>query len=497
MDEISRRLYSAAQVRELDRRAIQDCGVPGYTLMRRAAAAAWGATRRRWPQARSVAVAAGGGNNGGDGYEIARLALAAGCSVRVCDLGGRAPQGDAATARQAWQREGTVRAWSEAGADFFEADLVIDAIFGTGLARPPEGEAAAAIAAINRAGAGGAGVLAVDLPSGLHADTGVVLGRAVRAALTVTFIGRKFGLHTGEGPEQAGQVVFDSLEAPLPVYENLEPLAGLLDQRDLEAWLPPRPRGAHKGDNGHVLVVGGDTGMTGAALMAARAALRAGAGLVSVATRAAHAAVLAAAQPELMVHGVESAGELRAMLKRADVVAVGPGLGQDLWGRMAWEELRACGKPMVVDADALNLLAVEPLNSAAWVLTPHPGEAGRLLGSSSAAVQADRAAAARGLRERYGGVAVLKGAGSLVQGRSLHLCPYGNPGMGVGGMGDALTGIVAALLGQGLPPEDAACAGVTIHALAGDRAAGGGERGLLPSDLLAELRAVVNPKPAP
>lgn len=491
--EIDRRLYAAAQVRELDRRAIQEHGIPGYTLMRRAAAAAWNAARERWPLTRSVVVLAGSGNNGGDGYEIACLARAAGCTVRVCEVDGRAPAGDAATARAAWLRQGGIERFGEVDAEFFSADLLVDAIFGTGLTRAPQGAALAAIEAMARARRVGAAVLAVDLPSGLLADSGAVPGDAVRADLTVTFIGRKLGLYTGQGPACCGRIVFDALEVPPAVHDGLAPLAELLDAADLRRWLPPRPRSAHKGDHGHVLIAGGDAGTIGAVLLAARAALRAGAGLVSVATRAAHAPLLTAAQPELMCRGVESAGELQTLIGRADVVAIGPGLGQGDWARMVCAEAFAAGRPLVVDADALNLLAHEPRVDPRWVLTPHPGEAGRLLGLPTAAVQADRVAAVRELQRRYGGVALLKGAGTLVQGRELALCPYGNPGMGVGGMGDALTGIVAAFLGQGLDAESATRAAVLAHALAGDRAAGDGERGLTPSNLIDSLRAVVNP----
>ena len=491
--EIDRRLYAATQVRELDRRAIEEQGIPGYSLMRRAAAAAWNAARERWPLARSVAVLAGCGNNGGDGYEIACLAQAAGCTVRVCEVDERQPSGDAATARAAWLRQGSIERYDEVGEEFLRADLLVDAIFGTGLTRAPQGAALAAIETMARARQAGAAVLAVDIPSGLQADTGAAPGSVVQADLTVTFIGRKLGLYTGQGPACCGRIVFDSLDVPAAVYDELEPLAGMLDAAELRRWLPPRPRTAHKGDNGHVLIIGGDAGTIGAVLLAARAALRAGAGLVSVATRAAHAALLTAAQAELMCRGVESAGELQTLIGHADVVAIGPGLGQGDWARMVCAEAFAAGKPLVVDADALNLLAHEPLRNERWVLTPHPGEAGRLLGISTAAVQADRVAALRELQLRYGGVVLLKGAGTLVQGRELALCPYGNPGMGTGGMGDALTGITAAFLGQGLDAESATRAAVLAHALAGDRGARDGERGLIPSDLIACLRAVVNP----
>jgi NAD(P)H-hydrate epimerase len=243
-----------------------------------------------------------------------------------------------------------------------------------------------------------------------------------------------------------------------------------------------------------VLIVGGDSGMAGAALLAGRAALRSGAGLVTVATRREHAAVLTAAQPEIMFHGVDAADDLKPLLMRATVVAIGPGLGSQSWGRALWAALRE-RNGVVADADALNLLAEEPLRNESWILTPHPGEAARLLGVESRDVQADRITAVCALRERYGGTVVLKGAGSLVASDIPWLCCHGNPGMGVGGMGDVLTGIIAGLRAQGLSSEAAARHGVLAHALAGDRAAAAGERGLLPSDLLAELRQIVNPRP--
>lgn len=492
-EDLPRRFYSAAQVRELDRRAIAS-GVAGPVLMQRAAAAAWRELLRRWPRAQRIAVVCGPGKNGGDGYEIARLARRAGLDVRVFQVGATPKQGEALQARQAWLKDGGASA--EYRAQPLDADVVVDALFGIGLARAPEGAAQAAILAINAAGAAGAGVLAVDVPSGLDADRGAAPGDAVRAQLTVTFIGAKPGLYTGAGPDFTGRVVFDALgvEDPLPGIEALQP--ALLAQ-----LLPRRARTAHKGDMGHVLLVGGDAGMAGAILLAGRAALRGGAGWVSVATRAAHAAALTAAQPELMCHGIEEPRALRGLLERASVIALGPGLGRGDWGREVFSHALEAPQPLVIDADGLNWLAENPQERAAhhepWVLTPHPGEAARLLGSTTAAVQADRPAAARELQRRYGGVAVLKGAGTLVAGRELALCPHGNPGMAVGGMGDVLSGLIAALLAQGLGPESAARAGVLLHALAGDRAAARGERGLIPGDLLVELRPLLNPRAAP
>lgn len=491
--ELPRRFYSAAQARELDRRAIAS-GIDGYALMQRAAAAAWRELLHRWPRAQRLAVVCGPGNNGGDGYEIARLARRAGLDVRVFHVGAPGGRGEAAQARDAWLRDGGASV--EYRAQALDADVVVDALFGIGLARAPAGAAQAAILAINAAGAAGAGVLAIDVPSGLDADRGATPGDAVRAQLTATFIGAKLGLYTGAGPDFAGSVVLDTLgvEEDLPGVEALRPplLAGVL---------PRRARTAHKGDMGHVLLVGGDAGMAGAILLAGRAALRGGAGWVSIATRAAHAATLTAAQPELMCHGVEEPRALRGLLERASVIALGPGLGRADWGRELFSHALEAPQPLVIDADGLNWLAENPQQRAArhepWVLTPHPGEAARLLGTTTAAVQADRPAAARELQRRYGGVAVLKGAGTLVAGRDLALCPHGNPGMAAGGMGDVLCGLIAALVAQGLGLEAAARAGVLAHALAADRAAARGERGLVPGDLFAELPALLNPRATP
>src|SRR5690606_37647402 len=291
-------------------------------------------------------------------------------------------------------------------------------------------------------------VLAVDVPSGLDADTGHAPGAVVRADRTLCLLARKRGLYTGDARDVTGVVAFDDLQAPVDGIVAAQ--ADLLDRADLAAVLPRRRPNTHKGEQGHVLVVGGDLGMSGAVRLAGLAALRSGAGLVSVATRAEHAGVVAGCQPELMVHGVEDAGALAALLRRASVLAVGPGLGQGEWGRTMLDAVLASDLPAVVDADALNLLAQQPRRLGHHrIITPHPGEAARLLSVDNAAIAGDRYGAGRALADRYGCITVLKGAGSLVDdGTSTAVCPYGNPGMASGGMGDVLTGIIAALLGQ-------------------------------------------------
>lgn len=489
MQNVQARLYVADQVREIDRQAIAG-GIAGYALMQRAAAACWRVIGQRWGLPSSLVVVCGAGNNGGDGYEIARLARGARVPVAVYSVDGAPERGEAATAHAAWIADGG--SVEPCPAQLPACDWVIDAVFGTGLSRAPSAAAAEAIAAINVARDRGARVLAVDVPSGLDASRGHSPGVCVRANVTVSFIGNKLGVWTGEGPDRAGQRLFDDLGVPPEVAERLEPAALLQSEADLRV-LEPRSRNAHKGSFGHVLIVGGNNGMAGAALLAGRAALRSGAGLVSLATRAAHSAALTAAQPELMVHGVEALDDVDALLARASVVALGPGLGQDEWARALFARVLTSEAALVLDADALNLLARLPRRRDNWILTPHPGEAGRLLQSSGVEVQADRIACVAALQARYGGTVVLKGAGSVVSGMPPSVCPYGNPGMAVGGMGDALTGVIAALWAQGLPVDAAARLGVLAHACAGDRAAAAGERGLLPQDLIAELRHVLNP----
>jgi NAD(P)H-hydrate epimerase len=487
MSSLPRSLYTAAQARELDRRAIAT-GIKGYALMTRAGQAAFQLLRERWPQASRIVVLAGPGNNGGDGYVLARLAWNQHLDVKVVTVGPPHPlTGEAAeAANEATRARVPEASWS---GTLPPADVYVDALFGIGLNKPVGGEFAAAIAALNRSGAP---VLALDIPSGLHADSGAELGEAVRAEATISFIALKAGLLSGRGPTLTGTLFFNDLSVPATIHDGMVPVAQRLLATDL-AELGRRDRDAHKGRHGHVLVVGGNHGMAGAVALAGEAALRSGAGLVSVATRPEHVAMLVTRRPELMAVGMAKAGDLVPLLARADVVVLGPGLGQDDWGRALFGVALDSAKPLVLDADALNLLAQMPEKRSGWVLTPHPGEAGRLLGCSAADVQADRFAAVRALQARYGGSIVLKGAGSLVlDDAGLALCPYGNPGMATAGMGDVLAGVAGALAAQGV--AQVARLAVLAHALAGDQAAhSGGERGLLASDLFPYLRQRVNP----
>jgi hydroxyethylthiazole kinase-like uncharacterized protein yjeF len=492
MSRLPLAVYTEAQMRALDRFAIDRAGIPSYTLMSRAGETALRALRSSWPAAEQLLVVCGPGNNGGDGFVLARAALQQRLKVRVATV--TDPASLKADARRAWEdfraSGGDTTPWRR---EFVaDNDVIVDALFGVGLSRVIDGAAAACIQAINAAQAP---VISLDIPSGLDTNTGRVLGHAVRADRTISFLGLKIGFYLGEGPNCTGVVMCDSLDLPTTVFDLVAATAFRIDEDTVARTLPRRRRTTHKGQQGHVLLIGGGVGMPGAARLAGEAALRVGSGLVTVATRPENVAAIAANRPELICRGVEHAADVMSLIERADVVAIGPGLGQDAWSKAMEEGVRACNKPMVVDADALNLLAQAPRKNANWVLTPHPGEAGRLIGSNAGEVQADRLNAARQIVARFGGVVVLKGAGTLVvdEHDPAHICDRGNPGMASPGMGDVLTGVIAGILAQGASTTDAARTGVLVHAMAGDMAAHRGERGLLASDLFNYLSTCVNP----
>ena len=423
---------------------------------------------------------------------VARLARQAGLNARVLMLSDPAKvKGDAHTMLQAWEESGGVVEPYEGLPK--RCDLIVDALLGTGLEREVSGRWAEAILEVNRHPAP---VLAIDIPSGLNSDNGRSMGCAIEADATISFIGLKRGMFTAEGPDFCGALHFDALELPARIYARQILAARRIDWSKQVLTLSPRRRSAHKGAFGHLLVIGGDLGYSGAVRMAGEAAARTGAGLVSIATRHEHARLLNLGRPELMCRGVDEPNELEPLLAQADVIALGPGLGKGPWSRALYERVMNSALPLVVDADGLNLLAEAPRRRNDWILTPHPGEAARLLGCSVAQVEADRFAAVERLQATFGGVVVLKGAGSLIQGESnrpVALCSDGNPGMASGGSGDLLTGIIAALLAQGDSSQAAAEMGVCLHAAAGDRAAQAGERGMLATDLLPEIRSLLNP----
>ncbi|MBS0578191.1 MAG: NAD(P)H-hydrate dehydratase [Proteobacteria bacterium] len=487
-------LYSTAQVRELDAHAIQSMGVSGYTLMKRAGEAALRYLRTRWPMSHRIVIVCGGGNNGGDGYVLARFAQAAGLTVTVLAAAPPAQlRGDARQAYDDFTGGGNAVHGFDA-AQLCAGDLIVDAVLGTGLRGPVRPDLVSVIRAINHSGRP---VFALDIPSGLDGDAGTVLGEeAIRAEATVTFVGLKTGLFVGDGPEFAGTIFYDDLEVSPPPSAQPVPRLTRIVESEIREALPRRPRSSNKGDFGRVLIVGGGPGMPGAARLAGEACLRAGAGLTTVAVSPENVAAIASGRPELICAGFTDVEGLHEAMGRADVIAVGPGLGRSAWARAALAAVLDSGKPVVVDADALNLLAeqggVAPRED--WILTPHPGEAGRLLGVTAQQVQQDRVAALDQLVQRYHGTVVLKGAGTLVgsRGRTPGVCERGNPGMATAGTGDVLTGAIAGILAQCHDPWAAARVGVLVHAMAGDAAARAGERGVLASDLTRELHVCIN-----
>lgn len=519
---LPRPLYRGRDVQQLDSIAIKQFGIDGFKLMYRAGSVAFNAMLERWPQTRLVRVLVGGGNNGGDGYIIAGLA----CEQNLpCEIIQVVPpdklKGDAQKAWQ-WAREKTLkivdlseflaRGFEESSTAASSHTLVVDALLGTGLDREVSGPIAQAIQHINNSGLP---VVSVDIPSGLDADTGCPLGLAVIADLTVTFIALKQGLLTGYGRDYAGDIVFSNLDLPDEVYGHRDapaPISQRIDINDATRFLLPRQKSAHKGQHGHVVVVGGDYRFGGAVLLAAEAALRTGAGLVSVITRSVHRPAVLSRRPEIMVLGTEddtaSDDQQHALLASADVIIVGPGLGNgkfahDLMRRVLAVQ-RSSHTSLVVDADGLRLLAEDFEQSAitrrdTWILTPHPGEAAQLLGCSVEAVQSDRFAAVQALQEKWGGHCLLKGSGSLLcckeaDLRNVYLSTEGNPGMATAGMGDVLSGITGSLVAQGLTLANSLKCGVVIHGEAADLAAAqDGQRGMQASDIFPFIRQLVNP----
>jgi ADP-dependent NAD(P)H-hydrate dehydratase / NAD(P)H-hydrate epimerase len=485
-------LYSTAQVRALDAHAIESLGIPGYTLMKRAGEAALRYLRTRFPVSHRIVIVCGAGNNGGDGYVLARFAQAAGLTVTA--LAATSPDALRGDARQAYDDLSTsgVQVRPYARERLTEGEVVVDALLGTGLRGPAREDVARVIRDINSSGRP---VLAVDVPSGLDSDTGVPLGEAVRADCTVTFVGLKTGLFIGDGPEFAGTVFFDDLEIAPGEPGTPGPRIERILESAIQQALPRRARSSHKGDFGRVLIAGGGVGMPGAVRLAGEACLRVGAGLVTVAVAPENVAAISSGRPELICLPLTDAEALKEAAEKADVVAIGPGLGRTPWARAALDAVLRSGKPLVVDADALNIVAESrgPARSD-WILTPHPGEAARLLGTHTEDVQHDRLSALDRLVGQYHGTVVLKGAGTLVgaPGRIPALCERGNPGMATAGMGDVLTGTIAGILAQCRDAWLAARVGVLVHAMAGDAAARTGQRGLLAGDVARELRNCVN-----
>jgi len=504
------RILTAEAMREVDRAAIEEIGIPSLVLMENAAIGVVEALGKAFAEAESAAVFCGPGNNGGDGLAVARHLSVRGWEVRIFLVtGGRDLSADAAV-QLGICRKSELPIMEIANADVMDAafdaaaecDLVVDALFGTGLDRPLNGLFALVVDAIN---ALPAPCVAVDLPSGLSGSQAQLIGPHVEADLTVTFAAPKVPHVFPPAAEAVGEMVVTDLGIPARLVEDVEEEAGdlhLLMGEELAGLLPEREPGSHKGDYGHVLIVAGSPGKAGAAILAARAAVRSGAGLVTAAVPEAILQTVDLGSVESMTLGLPAGlgeGAVDIVLDAAEgktVLALGPGLGQE---PATVEAIRRivleCPLPLVLDADGLNVFAGRAADLAArraeTILTPHPGELGRLLGISTAQIQEDRVAAARGAAEETGAIVVLKGHLTLVaSGTAVFVNPTGNPGMATGGSGDVLTGLIAGLIAQGLDALDATVLAVYLHGLAGDLVAGRlGEMALAAGDLIEILPA--------
>ncbi len=498
-------VITAAEMRELDRATIEEIGLPGIALMETAGRAVAAAALRMLPAGGRVAVVCGPGNNGGDGFVVARVLRGRGIDATAYLAARRdVILGHALDHLAILERAGgvvlaldTPAALDEHRGAIAGAALVVDALFGVGQVRPIEGHLAAVVTAINEAPRR----LAVDIPSGLDTDTGRTLGAVVRADRTVTMGALKIALVSSPGFAACGEVEVADIGIPPALVAASGVRAGLVERADVARWLPRAGPLDHKGQRGHVLVVGGSPGMRGAGRLAAAAALRAGAGLVTLACTGAADSI--AAPDAVMTRAID--GPLAPLLDGKAAIVIGPGLGTagDAGARVA--EALASGLPAVLDADALNLLAAagvgsgEAIAGAAGpvVITPHPGEAARLLGVTVPEVERDRLAAARALAARTHAVVVLKGARTIVCDGTIGdehcaINPTGGPALATGGSGDVLAGVIGALLAQGLAAGVAARAGVYVHGAAGDALGATLGRGAIASDLPAAVAAALH-----
>jgi hydroxyethylthiazole kinase-like uncharacterized protein yjeF len=490
---IENHLYRCDEIRSIEKRAINDLAISEQELMHRAGQASFDLIHSCYPKTKHVNIFCGSGNNAGDGYVLAKLLKQSGIFVKI--FANQAIDKLPPTAKQAALDAQTAHVIFEfdAKSPDIACDLIVDALLGIGLNAEVRGSIAECIAEMN---ASEKPILSLDLPSGLNADTGKIYNISVKASHTITFIAAKAGMYTLDGPDCCGHIHCDDLGLEKEI-KAISPYAICIDKHNVKLPLAVRKKNTHKGDFGRLLVIGGGLGMPGAAILTARAAFRTGVGAVMVATRKEHVAALLPVCPEAMIHGVDCAEDLKPLLALATVVAIGPGLGETAWGREMFDAVIKMKLPMVIDASALKMLPDIKVKGKNWVLTPHPGEAASLLGLQRDEIQNDRFKAVKAIQDKYQAVVVLKGVGSLIQSskQPVYVSTSGNPGMATAGMGDVLTGMIAALIGQSLSLDEAAKIAVWLHAYIADRQAEMiGCRGLLASDLLDQIPKLINGK---
>lgn len=455
-------LYTSEQVYELDRLTIANDKQPGKILMAKAADAVWQQIQSRWSDKNRIVIFAGSGNNGGDAFALANQAQCANYDVTVYALGDLSRQSaESCYYRLLWEQNGGItETWQE---QELEADIIVDGLLGIGLSKVLDEHWQSLIATIN---SHAAIKVAIDIPSGLNANTGRAMPCAIESDITVSFIGRKLGCYLADGPDFCGERIFADLAVSQSTENRVDAIAYVLDTHNIH--LPHRRKNnSFKNQYGHVLIIGGAPGMVGAVQLSGISALRCGAGLVSLCVHPDNFVAAASSHAELMVSTWD---ELAEQLKRASVVLIGPGLGRCADAKALLESIKGQDLPMVIDADALQSDFIEVIKSSHVVLTPHPGEMARLLGTTADAIQTDRVNALQTITQRWQHTCILKGAGTLIaQGEEqLAVCLNGHAGMATAGMGDVLAGMTAGYLALGLAPIEAAQTAVFIHALAAD-----------------------------
>ena len=495
-------LYTSRQTKNLDRLAIKEQRLSAFSLMQEAANFSFNALLSYWPDTKQVFTFCGKGNNAGDGYLVASLANEIGLESFVIQISKQGnlsrPSSKALKiSRSSGVKFITLKSFTKMS---LNKAVLVDALLGTGIKGNVRKNISDVIKVINQKSTRHP-VLSMDIPSGICADTGEELGTAIKANLTTTFIGRKRGCYTSSGRSNSGTIEFSDLGIKKTKTNKVISNCYILDMEKSLAKILNRPKDSHKGDFGHTLIIGGDSGYGGAAILASKAAIMSGSGLVSLATKKDHVSAALSSCPELMVNEVNSGQDLEELLEKPDTIVIGPGLGQSAWSEQMLQktfiEAKKRNLPVVMDADALNLLSKLKLASGTpkkLVITPHPGEAAKLLKRPVETIQRDRFKSVMDLEKKLSAVSVLKGSGSLVCSRAngtqkIGVCNAGNPGMAKGGMGDILSGVIGSFISQGLSLAAATEAGVDIHSKAADLTElEMGELGLLPSDVINNIR---------
>tara|TARA_B100001559_G_scaffold48529_1_gene36952 strand:- start:310 stop:1824 length:1515 start_codon:yes stop_codon:yes gene_type:complete len=497
------KLYTASETRKIDNLAIKEKGISGYSLMQMAAEFTLDVILREFSPVEELIIFCSKGKNSGDGFLLGSFAKEFGLEVTI--VMSNTSNVIKGVSRKAFEemKDAKVKIISTKSVEKLKVSnktVIVDALIGTGLKGNLRKNIKESILALNKLGVK-LPVLSLDIPSGVNPDTGDADDIAVYADITASFVAQKRGCFTSVGKKFSGEIIYSDLEIPKNLFSKITSTSYVVDYEDSISKVVYREQDAHKGHFGNVVIVGGDRGLGGAGLLSSRAAVYSGAGLTSLVTRPEHVSASLVSCPEVMVKGVDSGQDIEEHLVKPDVIAIGPGLGQSAWSeqmiqRVFWEAEKR-DVSVIMDADALNLLTKLKLSSnlpKRLILTPHPGEAARLLNTSVAVIESNRFSAAAKIQKKFNATVVLKGSGTVICHKSggtqkWGICDSGNPGMATGGMGDVLTGIIAGLLAQGLTLKEAAEAGVDLHAKAADQASlEFGEAGLTSSDVINELK---------